>query len=106
MNKGDVVLIPFPFTDLSGNKTRPAIVLADRESDIIVAFISTRFHYKEETDILILPTSENGLKKDSLLRVSKIATLEKTLALGRLGTFNAATIMQVNDALKKILQIN
>jgi len=106
VKKGDVVLIPFPFTDLSGNKTRPAIVLAERESDVIVAFISTRFHYKEETDILILPTSENGLKKDSLIRVSKIATLEKSLVLGRLGALNAAIITQVNEALKQILQIN
>ena len=35
MKKGDIILLPFPFTDLSGNKLRPALVLADEEGDVI-----------------------------------------------------------------------
>ena len=51
MKKGDIILIPFPFTDLSGNKNRPALVLVNSELDITVAFISTQLKWKEETDI-------------------------------------------------------
>lgn len=36
MKKGDVVLIKFPFTDLSGSKLRPAVVLFDSGNDLIV----------------------------------------------------------------------
>jgi len=41
MNKGDIVIIPFPFTDISGIKNRPALLLADGEVNITVSFITT-----------------------------------------------------------------
>ena len=42
MTKGDIILITFPFTDLSGSKLRPALVLADRSFDVTVCFITTQ----------------------------------------------------------------
>ena len=42
MNKGDVVLIPFPFSDFSGAKNRPAVILIETDEDVTVAFITTQ----------------------------------------------------------------
>jgi mRNA interferase MazF len=45
MDVGDILLIPFPFTDLSGIKTRPVLVLGKVKDDIIVAFISSIYFF-------------------------------------------------------------
>lgn len=42
--KGKIVLIQFPFTDLTSSKLRPALVLMEGEKDCVVAFISSRIH--------------------------------------------------------------
>lgn len=105
MLKGDIVLIPFPFTDLSNSKYRPALVLIDNELDVTVAFISTRLKWKEETDLIINPTSHNGLKKKSLVRLTKIATVDKSLVVGLLGSLEEDLISQLNKNLKIILKL-
>jgi mRNA interferase MazF len=105
MKKGNIVLVPFPFTDLTGNKYRPALVLNATEIDITVAFITTQLYSKINTDIFIEPTNENGLKKDSLIRLSKLATIDKDLVTGRLGELNLTQINQVNAMLKVVFQL-
>jgi len=48
MNKGEIILITFPFTDLSGRKLRPALVLAADRDDVTMAFITTNLQQLNE----------------------------------------------------------
>jgi mRNA interferase MazF len=80
VNKGDIVLVSFPFTNLTGEKFRPAVVLFETTYDITSCFITTQIDLVEATDILIRANSINGLKYDSIIRTSKIATIDKRLA--------------------------
>lgn len=105
MAKGDIILITFPFTDLSGNKLRPAIVLADTNLDITVCFITTQLGWQEPTDVVLTPNINNGLRKQSLIRTSKIATLERSLAKGLLGRLRPTEITELNNKLKLLLQL-
>ena len=105
MSKGDVILISFPFTDLSGNKLRPAVVIAESDNDVTVCFITTQIQWHEATDIKLSPTANNGLKKSSLIRTSKIATLDKILAKGLLGQLSFTQIAGLNNKLKIVLQL-
>ncbi len=105
MEKGDVVLIPFPFTDLSGEKLRPAVVLAKSRLDVTVCFITTKMHWQESTDILIKPSVSNGVLKESLIRISKIATLERSLVSGLLGTLSQQEVASLNEGLKAMFRL-
>jgi len=101
---GEIVLVPFPFTDLSGMKVRPAVVISNKNigQDVILAFISTNIKKKGKFEIFIKMDDKNGLKSDSVILVSKIATLEKKIILGSIGKLSNDDILQVKDEIKTL----
>jgi len=105
MAKGDIVLITFPFTDLSGNKLRPAVILAETNLDVTVCFITTQTEWRESSDIIINPSLTNGLRKISLIRVGKIATIEKSLIKGLMGRLTSNELLELDSKLKFVFQI-
>mgnify|MGYP001559615259 len=108
MKKGDLVLVPFPFTDLSGSQVRPALVLyaTTKGEDCIVAFISSLLTKKVRLfDVRVQKSKQNGLKADSLVRVDKIATLQQKSVLCSIGTLEQKLLVDVNSKLKPLLQL-
>lgn len=105
MNKGDIVLIPFPFSDLSGAKNRPAVMLIETDEDITVAFITTQIKWSTGFDVLLTPSDLNGLKKVSLIRLNKLATIDKDLVEGRLGSLNEPSLGLLNRNLIRIFRL-
>lgn len=105
MSKGTIVLVPFPFTDLSGTKIRPCLVLHEQKKgeDCIVAFISSVKHSKlNPLETRVSATAKNGLKVDSVIKTDKIATLQKKTILGELGNLEPALMKIVDANLKKM----
>ena len=104
--KGTIIITPFPFTDLTGSKIRPALVISDRNTgdDFSVVFISSSSNIKRMiiSDLKIKATAMNGLKRDSIIKCSKIATLDKKIILGGIGTLNESEIKQVDKRLRSI----
>jgi mRNA interferase MazF len=84
---------------------RPAVLLIEEKHDLTVCFITSQINWKETTDIELLPTVENGIKKASLIRLSKIATVDKTLSIGKIGGLNSFNIIELNKNLKTLLQL-
>jgi mRNA interferase MazF len=105
MKKGDIVLTPFPFTDLVGNKIRPAIILIESESLVTICFISTQIIYLNEIDFILQPNEANRLKKESVVKLNKLATIDKDLIIGKIGMLNHSEINTLNQALRKILKL-
>lgn len=105
MPKGEIVLIPFPFTNLSDTKIRPCLILIESEYDVTVSFITTQIGWGDKTSLPIKPTDSNGLKKNSLIRLNKVATLDKELIIGKIGVLSRNEIVAVNEKLKEVLQL-
>jgi mRNA interferase MazF len=104
MQRGDIVLVRFPFTDLSGSKRRPAVILAAYPPDVVVAFISSHVPPElEPSDVMLSPTSTSfvsmGLKVASIIRLRKVATLEESLITRSLGQLTPDLLTAVDEAL-------
>lgn len=106
--KWEIILIVFPFTDLSGEKVRPALILSSepKDDDVIVALISSQLIYRDKTDILIEKHSpefkKTGLKVDSIIRLRKMAAINKKIILGQLGSAGPNVQKEVTRNLKII----
>ena len=97
---GEVILIFVPFTGGSGGKTRPALVVADTgDADVVVARITSQAAACGQ-DIPLSDWSGAGLLAPSIVRVHKLATLEKSLVQRKLGQLMPADQLQVGTAPK------
>lgn len=104
--QGAVVLSPFPFTDLNGSKVRPALVLSNtkRGNDAVVAFITTKQKAKKFI-VSVVPTEQNGLKKNSQIICNKLATLDKKVFIGEIGTLSSSDLQKVKSSLKELFAL-
>jgi len=110
LQRGDIVSAWFPFSDLSMQKLRPALVLNENtdQGDVILAFISTHIPSVPLSSTVILERSDtdfqqSGLKTDSVIRLDKIATIERSLLtrrLGKLPLIDQALISALHISLK------
>lgn len=106
LTKGDVVLVPFPFTNLQQTKLRPAVVLwADPNGqDVTLCFVSSQNLNNLNLGEFILSSSDpefsnTGLKVNSKVRVTRLATVECNLIARRLGKLGVGQIQQLNAAI-------
>lgn len=116
LSRGNVVLVRFPFTDLTSAKRRPAVVVTDTTTvtgtDGHFIFMGTQLPAPREPSIQILEGSPEataaGLKfqpgvTSAFILPKKIATLDVALVSRRLGSLSPALLAQVDRHLKAIL---
>ena len=88
-SKWDIVLVPFPFTDLSSTKKRPALVVSpdayNAGEDLVLAFLTSNLgNPKQVGDLELTYWKESGLPLPTKLRM-KFATVSQAIILKRLG---------------------
>lgn len=79
--RGEIVLLPFPYTDLSGQKQRPALVLTDTAAgqDCIMLPITSQAHHLHSVELKQNGLASGNLPKDSWIKADKPYTLNASL---------------------------
>ena len=111
-SRGDIVIVPFPFTISDTKKiqkARPALVISEmtvdrRYNDIILASISSRVpdNFKE-TEMLLEATPVNGLVKKSSLRLEFLMTVPAEIVSRKIGQLTSQEMKEVDLKIAKLL---
>ena len=99
---GEIVLLAFPFTDANTARRRPALVLVDTgDNDIVVARVTSQIG-RDLFDVQLLEWEAAGLLLPSIVRIHKLATLEKVLAERRMGTLDSGDWERVRESIQRL----
>lgn len=95
--KGDVVVVPFPFSDLTQSKKRPALVISVLEGDDLILCQITSQLIKDNYSILIddKDFKEGSLKQQSNLRPNRIFTADSHVVLYRVGNLKSDKLNEI-----------
>ena len=102
---GQVVLVPFPFSDLSRTKMRPAVVLADAgRDDWILCQVTSNPYGDEKAIVLSEKDFQSGaLRVTSYARPGKLFTANASLIVESVGLLKNATVKQMIESVVEIL---
>ena len=109
--RGDVVLVPFPFSDQSTSKKRPAVIISSNRhnelsSDVIIMAITSKTHKTDDPGEYVIDDWKNaGLVKPSLMKPA-ISTIERKLIIRKLGGLSSRDMESLERALRGLFGLN
>jgi len=112
MKRGDVVIVDYPYSDATGTKVRPALVVQSDEKnrvldDTIIELITSRVHRSSDThmpiDISTPEGKQSGLRLRSAVQCENLYTIDQKFVLKTIGTLSQGAIQRVNECLQKAL---
>ena len=109
---GDIILVPFPFTNYFNSKPRPALVVSDatfnkKSLDVILVALTSNISAKTDYAVKILSSdpgfAATGLKVPSTILCGKIFSMDKTQIHRKLGKLSDVWLKHVRGVLSNIL---
>jgi len=116
VQRGDVVIIDHPFSDATGSKVRPALVVQNnarnmllKETIIVLSSKNLKHIGTDRTQLLVnIATPDgklSGLRVDSAVKCGKLYTLHEDMIRKKIGVLSAPLMKQANDCLKTALDL-
>jgi mRNA interferase MazF len=104
--KGDIVITPFPFSDLTSSVKRPALILASLKGEdaILCQITSKKRNDPYQISLNQKDFSQGDLKVDCFIKPSILFTLRNSVILYKAGRLNTNKIKEVENKVCKIIR--
>ncbi len=108
ISQREIVLVPFPFSDQSGTKVRPALVLSKDDfnlnsKDIIICGITSNISKDFYSVKIEQKDLEEGRVETSMVKVESLAKIEQNLVIKKIGKLNSAKFSEVLGKLDSLV---
>ncbi|MDO8281011.1 MAG: type II toxin-antitoxin system PemK/MazF family toxin [Thermodesulfovibrionia bacterium] len=109
-NQRDIILVSIPFTDLTSQKKRPAIIISsdtynETNEDIVVVALTSNIEPRNYAIPLNTGDLEEGvLKVTSMIRADKIYTLNKSIIIKTFGRVKPDILLKIKDSIFKLIE--
>ncbi len=110
IQKGDIVIIKFPFADVAEYKKRPAMVISNEEVNNTGDFLMVQITSKEKNDMLSMPIESNDyienkeLPLKSFIRLHKIFLLNEKLVVSKATSVNQKFLRKIIGEIIKLIK--
>lgn len=110
INQRDLLLMPFPYSDLQGNKVRPVLVISNNKfnnssADLIVCCVTSNISKELYTVLIHKNNLEEGkLFEDCCVKVENIAKIEKSKIIKKIGKLKQETFQEIIDKIDLLLK--
>ncbi len=103
-SKGEIILLPYPFTDLTANKVRPAVVVGsdgEKYEDIFVVPLTSKVYNLSESEFSLENWKESGLNVPTAVKRGCIL-IDTELIIKKIGVLSNADLERINNSLKNM----
>ena len=107
LKQGDLVLVPFPFSDLSAIKTRPALIVSNaslKGEDCLLVAVTSQSSGGRQIDLDTKDLINGELPVKSYIRPAKLVSLKKSIVRRTMGTVSQKKLKEVQTALFELLK--
>lgn len=104
--KGDIVVVPFPFSDLTQSKRRPALIISKLEGDDLILCQITSQSIKDSYAISLddKDFQRGSLKQSSNIRPNRIFTADNHIVLYKVGNLKIEKLTEIIEAIVEIIR--
>jgi mRNA interferase MazF len=103
--KGDVVVLPFPFSDLSSSKKRPALIISiPKGEDILLAQITSKINLNFYSIPLTSSFEKGNLPEESFVKINRLFSADKNIIIYKKGKLKKSKIKEIEKEIIRLIK--